>query len=372
MTLMNQQIILVTRPEGSPKLSDFSLIESPVPDLKDGEVLLKTKYFSLDPYMRGRMNVSDSYIDPYKLGESLEGYSICTVERSNNPDLSEGDVVLTSTGWQKYAVSKFELLSRGMPGNINSVKKISSSVNPSFYLGALGMPGFTGYYGLNKIGQPKDGETVVVAAATGPVGSMVGQLAKLKGCRVVGIAGGPDKCRFAMQDLGFDACIDHKSKKMAEELKQACPKGIDVYYENVGGPVFSAVLPLLNPFARVPVCGVVYWYNDAATLREPGFGLNQFLPKMSAFSHMLLHIDQTPMILGSIIAKRLKFQGFIISDHYDEYDNFIKEVLPLIEFGKIKVKEDIVKGIEKAPEAFIGLLQGKNLGKLLIEIPYDK
>jgi len=370
MALTNQQIVLVKRPAGEVNVSDFKLIETPIPELKDGEILLKTKYFSLDPYMRARMNDIQSYADSFKLNEVLEGASICIVEESKNADLKVGDLVLAGTGMQTYAVIKPNLIN-SLGVDADTVTKLDPDVKPSLYLGALGMPGFTAYHGLLEIGQPKAGETVVVAAATGPVGSMVGQLAKAKGCTVIGIAGGPEKCRYAVEQLGFDACIDHKSKSMAEDLKKACPKGVDIYYENVGGPIFSAVLPLLNLFARVPVCGALHWYNDGVTLAEKNFSPSQIIPRIAAFSHMLLHLDQTPLIWFAMIGKRIKFQGFIISDHYNDYPKFLKETIPLIRSGKIKTKEDIVKGIGNAPQAFAGLLKGKNFGKVVIEIPED-
>jgi NADPH-dependent curcumin reductase CurA len=367
MTITNKQIVLSQRPSGEVKETDFKLIESPVPKLKDGEVLLKTQYFSLDPYMRSRMNDIDSYIGPNKLNEVLEGAAICIIEDSKNPNFKVGDLFLTFTGWQEYTVVTPNLI-KGMAFNPVSVTKLDPDIKPSLYLGALGMPGFTAYHGLLEIGQPKKGETVVVAAATGPVGSMVGQLAKARGCYAVGIAGGSEKCRYAVEHLGFDACVDHKSKTMAQDLKKACPKGIDIYYENVGGPVFSAVLPLLNEFSRVPVCGAVHWYNDGVTLGEKSFSPSQIIPRVAAFSHMLLHLDQTPLIWLAMIGKRIKFQGFIISDNFDDYPQFLKETIPLIKSGKIIAKEDIIKGIENAPQAFAGLLRGKNFGKLVIEI----
>ncbi len=367
MSLINQQIHLIKRPAGEVKPSDFKLVEAPVPALKKGEVLLKTEYFSLDPYMRNRMNDLKSYAEAFKLNEVLTGHSICRVEESNSPDLKAGDMVLASTGWQKYAVIK-PTLSETMGFDERTVTKLDPAVKPSLYLGTLGMPGFTAYHGLLEIGQPQAGETVVVAAATGPVGSMVGQLAKAKGCHVVGIAGGPEKCRYAIEHFGFDACIDHTSKTMAKDLKQACPKGIDIYYENVGGTIFKAVLPLLNAFARVPVCGAIQWYNDAATLAEKSFSFDQILPRIAAFFRTFFHLDQTPLIWFNLIGKRLKLQGFIISDHYKGYGKFLKETIPLVHSGKIKVKEDIVKGIENAPQAIAGLLRGKNFGKLVIEV----
>jgi NADPH-dependent curcumin reductase len=346
MSLMNQQITLVKRPVGMPQLSDFELVETTVPDLQEGEVLLKTLCFSLDPYMRGRMNEGASYAENFKLGEALSGAAICVVESSRNPSLKVGEIINTYTGWQTYPVFKGVIVEHGLPWG-NAVKRISHDVRPSYFLGALGMPGFTAHHGLIQIGEPKPGETVVVSAATGAVGTMVGQLAKAMGCYVVGIAGGPEKCSFAVKELGFDACVDHKSPTLKEDLKSSCPKGIDIYFENVGGPVFWAVHPLLNLHSRVPLCGAIAWYNMTSLPEGP---------------------DLSPRIISSAIGKRTKYQGFIISDHNAQYDAFVEETMPLIESGKIKVKEDLVQGIENAPQAFIGLLQGKNFGKLVIEV----
>jgi NADPH-dependent curcumin reductase CurA len=341
MSLMNQQVLFLKHPIGAPKLDDFDLVEKPVPDLQDGEVLVKTLYFSLDPYMRGRMSDAKSYAQGFPLGEVMGGGAVCVVEESKNPTLKVGEVVMTFTGWQTYAVLK--------NAEIPMLQKLPKDIQPSLFLGALGMPGFTAYYGLLHIGEPKAGETVVVAAATGPVGSMVGQLAKARGCHVVGIAGGQEKCRFATHELGFDGCVDHKSDSFEEDLKKACPKGIDVYFENVGGHVFKAIFPLLNNFARVPICGMIASYNATSQADDPSYNLGS-------------------AILRVILVKRMRFQGFIISEHYDHYNTFLAEVVPLVQSGKIKFKEDVVKGIENSPQAFIGLLEGKNFGKLLIEI----
>lgn len=298
MALVNQKIVLINRPVGVPKQSDFKLVETVVPELKEGEVLLKTLYFTLDPYMRGRMNTTKgSYVPSFHLNEALDGGAICVVQDSKNSNLQTGDLVLTASGWQKYVISKGKLCSQGMPEDLDSVKKLPNNVKPSYFLGALGMPGFTGHYGLLTIGQPKAGETVVVAAATGPVGSMVGQIAKLKGCRVVGIAGGEAKCRYAVTDLGFDECVDHHSKTFAKDLAKSCTKGIDIYYENVGGAVFYTVLPLLNQFARVPLCGAIAWYNSVATLQEPGFKFSNLWSKLRAFIKVFLKIDRSPLII---------------------------------------------------------------------------
>lgn len=339
MSIVSKQMLLVNYPVGKPKLDDFKLVETPLPEIKNGEALIKTIYFSLDPYMRGRMSQANSYAEGYKLGEVMYGGAVCVVEQSKNPLLNVGDLVSTFTGWQTHAVLN--------DAAIKMTQKPPKEIKPSLSLGALGMPGFTAYHGLMKIGEPKAGETVVVAAATGPVGSMVGQLAKLKGCRVVGIAGGSEKCAYAVSELGFDVCLDHKSATFKDDLKNACPKGIDIYFENVGGMVFDAVRPLLNIFARVPLCGFISAYNQINNLKETGFSTS---------------------ILLEILIKRMRVQGFIISDHFNHINEFLNEVAPMVLSGKIKFKEDFVKGIENAPAAFIGMLEGKNFGKLIIEI----
>jgi NADPH-dependent curcumin reductase CurA len=369
MSLTNQLVTLVNRPTGALKLDDFKLEQAPVPEIRDGEVLLRTICFSIDPYMRFRMNEGDLEGESFKLGSVIEGASICSVEQSKNPDLKVGDLVLADTGWQTYAVFKGDVLSQGFPfAGLPGLKKISKDVKSSYYLGALGMPGFTGFYALMAVGEPKPGETVVISAATGAVGSMAGQLAKLKGCRVVGIAGGETKCRYAVQELGFDACIDHKSKSFAKNLKAACPNGIDIYVENVGGSIFWTVLELFNENARIPIIGGIAWYNSAAVLIEPGFKLRQIFPKIKALLKMLFNVDRSPLLFMLSIGKRLKLQGLVITDHLEGYNDFLKEITPLIQSGKIKIKEDVVKGIDHAPKAFISLLEGKNFGKLVIEV----
>ncbi len=367
MTLINKQVVLASRPNGIPELNNFRIQDVPVPELKDGEVLLKTLYFSLDPYMRPRMNeTKGSYIPCFPLHTPLDGGAVCVVEQSRCDDLKVGDKVLSATGWQTYAVLPGKL---GETISMNNVLiKLSNEVKPSLYLGVLGMPGLTAHYGLLSIGQPKPGETVVISAATGAVGAVVGQLAKAKGCRVVGIAGGADKCQYAVKELGYDACIDYKAKTFVSELKKACPNRIDVYFENVGGRVFKTILPMLNNFARVPVCGAITYYNDGSTLQEPGFKLTTIFAKIMAFIRLFLHLDYTPLILSSMIGKRLKMQGLIVTDHADHYQTFLNEMIPLIQDNKMKSKEDIVTGIENAPAAFIKLLKGGNFGKLIIQI----
>jgi NADPH-dependent curcumin reductase CurA len=340
-TLMNHQIVLNSRPHGAPTPNDFRQETTPIPMLVSGQVLLRTLYLSLDPYMRGRMSDSASYAAPIGIGEVMVGAVVARVEASQHPDYQVGDLVLGYSGWQEYAVS-----------DANGLSKLDASLaQPSLALGVLGMPGFTAYMGLLDIGQPKAGDTVVVAAASGAVGSVVGQIAKIKGCRVVGIAGGAEKCSYVVKELGFDICIDHRSPDFKQQLAAACAKGIDVYFENVGGAVFDAVLPLLNTGARVPVCGVIAHYNDTALPDGP---------------------DRLGLLTRTLLIKRIKMQGFIIFDDYGHrYGEFFTQMSEWLANGQIKFKEDIVDGLEKAPQAFIGLLEGKNFGKLIVRVAQD-
>lgn len=302
-------------------------------------MLLRTVYLSLDPYMRGRMSDAESYADPVAIDDVMVGGTVCQVETSNHPDYEAGEWVLAYTvGWQDYAISTGEMV----------IKLGKEPQNPSYALGVAGMPGFTAYMGLLDIGQPKPGETIVVAAATGPVGATVGQIGKIKGCRVVGIAGGEEKCRYAKEVLGFDECIDHRAEDFAEQLKNACDKGIDVYFENVGGKVFEAVMPLLNTNARIPLCGLISQYNATE------------LPEGT---------DHLPLLMGKLLTKRIKVQGFIIFDDYGHrYGEFAQDINQWLAEGKIQYREHLVQGLDNAPEAFIGLLEGKNFGKLVVQI----
>jgi len=299
--------------------------------------LLKTLWLSLDPYMRGRMSAAKSYAKPVEPGEVMVGGTVSEVITSNHKDFKPGDIVLSYAGWQEYALSKGEGL----------VKLDPKKAPVQTALGVLGMPGMTAYMGLLVIGQPRPSETVVVAAASGPVGSAVGQIAKIKGARAIGIAGGKEKCDYIAKELGFDAAIDHRSPDMAAKLKAACPNGIDVYFENVGGAVWDAVFPLLNDFARVPVCGIVAHYND--TTLPPG-------------------PDRTPMLMGAVLRRRLTLRGFIVSDFAAQVNDFYRDMGQWLRDGKIKYREDIVDGLENAPEAFIGVLKGKNFGKQLVRV----
>ncbi|WP_067516122.1 NADP-dependent oxidoreductase [Endozoicomonas ascidiicola] len=337
----NRRFVLASRPQGAPTPENFRLETAEIPQPGAGEVLLKTMYLSLDPYMRGRMNDAKSYADPVAIDEVMVGGTVAKVVESNLEGFAAGDWVLSFTGWQDYGISDGEgLLNLGQ-----------SPTMPSYALGIMGMPGFTAYMGLLDIGAPKAGETVVVAAATGPVGATVGQIAKLKGCKVIGIAGGDEKCSYAKEVLGFDACIDHKADDFAAQLNAACDNGIDVYFENVGGKVFDAVMPLLNTSARVPVCGLISQYNATSLPEGP---------------------DRMSMLMGTLLVKRIKMQGFIIFDDYaDRYPEFAQDMTTWLTEGKIKYKEHLVEGFENAPEAFIGLLEGKNFGKLVIKVNDD-
>ena len=338
---INHRIVLNSRPVGAPTPENFRIEEASIAAPATGEVLLRTLYLSLDPYMRGRMSDGPSYAAPVPLGEVMVGGTVSRVESSNHPDFKPGDLVLGQSGWQSLALS-----------DGNGLNKLDAAMtHPSLALGVLGMPGFTAYMGLLDIGQPKAGETVVVAAASGAVGSVVGQIAKLKGCHVVGIAGGADKCRYVVDELGFDACIDHRSPDLKQQLASACPKGIDVYFENVGGTVFDAVLPLLNTKARVPVCGLIAHYNDTALPLGP---------------------DRLGLLTRTLLVKRIKMQGFIIFDDYaHRYGEFFAEMSQWLKDGKIKFREDVIDGLENAPQAFIGLLEGKNFGKLVVRVARD-
>ncbi len=338
---INRRIVLKSRPVGPPASEDFLLEETAMPVPTAGQVLLRTLYLSLDPYMRGRMSDASSYAEPVAINAVMIGGTVSRVEASLHPDYNSGDLVLSFNGWQDYAVSDGTGLTRLDP----------SMQQPSLALGALGMPGFTAYMGLLDIGQPKAGETVVVAAASGAVGSVVGQIAKLNGCRVVGVAGGAKKCRSVVEELGFDACIDHHGADFDQQLATACPNGIDVYFENVGGKVFDAVLPLLNPAARIPVCGLIAHYNDTALPNGP---------------------DRLGLLTRTLLIKRIKMQGFIIFDDYGHrYGEFYNQMSTWINEGKIIFREDIVDGLENAPQAFIGLLKGENFGKLIIRVAKD-
>ncbi len=336
-SLVNRRLVLAARPVGIPTVENFRLETVPIPQPGDGEVLLKTRFLSLDPYMRGRMNEGKSYADRVELGAVMVGGTVSEVIDSRNPKFAKGDLVTAYAGWQDYALS-----------NGSDLRKLDPRIaHPSWALGVLGMPGLTAYVGLLDIGQPKAGETVVLAAATGAVGSVVGQIAKLKSCRVVGIAGAPQKCKFAVEVLGYDACISHYDKDMPKQLAAACPDGIDVYFENVGGAVWDAVMPLLNNFGRVPICGLISHYNQTELPPGP---------------------DRISLMQGLILQRSLKIQGFIVSNYLNRVPAFIGDMGPWLAAGKIQYREDIVEGLENAPQAFLGLFTGDNFGKLVVKV----
>ena len=335
-TTKARQIVLAARPQGKPQLTDFRLEETAIPTPSAGQVLLRVQYLSLDPYMRGRMDDRKSYAPPTPLGGVMPGESVATVVASHHPAYSVGDIVLAQTGWRTHALS-----------DRADLRKLDPAVAPvTTGLGVLGMPGFTAYAGMRAIGKPAPGETVVVAAASGPVGSLVGQLAKMAGARAVGIAGGPEKCAYVKDELRFDAAVDHKGADFAEKVAAACPDGIDVYFENVGGAVWQAVLPLLNKFARVPVAGLIAQYN--------GVGQSD-------------GTDRLPATMRAILSKSVTVRGFLYYDLAAEhFPAFLREVSAGIADGRIRYREDFVDGLERAPEAFIGMLEGRNFGKLIV------
>lgn len=334
----NQQIVLDNRPQGEAVAGNFKLVTTDTPALQDGQVLVRHHYLSLDPYMRGRMNESKSYAASQALGEVMIGGTVGEVAESKNPKYAVGDKVVGMGGWQEYSV-----VDANTPGALRKVD--TTHVPLSHYLGAVGMPGVTAWYGLVKIIAPKEGDTVVVSAATGAVGSAFAALAKARGCRAVGIAGGADKCRYAVEELGFDACIDYKEhsdvKAMSKALKEACPKGIDGYFENVGGWIMDAVMLRMNAFSRVALCGMIAGYDG------------QPLP-MANPALMLIN--------------RMKIEGFIVSEHMEVWPDALKELGTLVGTGKLRPRETVAEGIAAAPEAFLGLLKGKNFGKQLVKL----
>jgi hypothetical protein len=342
MSKQAQRIVLVSRPVGEPKSSDFRLEDVAVPTPGPDQILLRTIWLSLDPYMRGRMSEGPSYAEPVAINGVMEGGTVAEVIASNNPGFAKGDIVLSHSGWQTHALSDGK-----------GLRKIDPRLAPiSTAVGVLGMPGMTAYTGLLEIGKPQPGETVVVAAASGAVGSAVGQIAKIKGARAVGIAGGADKCRYVKDELGFDECLDHRDPDMAAKLKDACPKGIDVYFENVGGKVWDAVLPRLNPFSRVPVCGLIADYN-ALSGDAPG-------------------PNRAPALMRAILVKRLTLRGFIVRDFAALQGAFLRDMSLWLREGKVKHREFVTDGLASAPDAFIGLLKGANFGKQLVRVGPDR
>lgn len=331
----HRRVVLVRRPAAEPAETDFRIEDAPVPEPGPREVLVRVVYMSLDPYMRGRMRDAASYASPVALGEVMTGGTVGEVVKSNHPDFKAGDIVEDRLGWQEYAIG---------PGP--AMRKVDPSLAPiSTANGVLGMPGMTAYFGLFEVGQPKAGETVVVSAASGAVGQIVGQLAKLAGCRAVGIAGGPEKCTFVKDTLGFDACVDYKAEKdLTAAVKAACPNGVDVYFDNVGGVVSDAVFLNLNFWSRVALCGSISQYNTT----EPG-----------------------PRLLGLFVGRRVSMRGFIVWDFNSKYGAALRQVGEWVRSGRVKYKEDIVEGIENAPRAFIGMLRGENFGKTQVKLGPD-
>jgi NADPH-dependent curcumin reductase len=331
----NVKVVLKSRPRGEPRLSDFALVEEPVAKPGPGEVLCRTIYLSLDPYMRGRIGEARSYAPSVDVGQVIVGGTVSQVLGSNHPEWAPGDFVVGYGGWQAYSIS-----------NGADLRKLDPKEAPiSYALGVLGMPGLTAYVGLLDIGRPVAGETVVVSAASGAVGSVVGQIAKIHGCRAIGVASSPEKCRYVVDELGFDACVSYRTDDVLEGLRAACPNGIDIYFENVGGRVLDAVLRLINHNARIPLCGLVSEYNAV----EPPAGPN----------------------LRSLLVNRALLKGFIVSDHGDRLHDFLADCTRWLRDGKLRYREDVVGGLARAPEAFIGLLRGKNFGKMLVHVSPD-
>ena len=335
---LNQQILLDNRPTGEALASNFKLVSSDTPALNDGEVLVRHHFLSLDPYMRGRMNDSKSYAVPQALGQVMQGGTAGEIIETKSPKFKVGDKVVGMGGWQQYSV-----VDAGQPGALRKVD--TTHVALSHYLGAVGMPGVTAYYGLVKIIEPKAGDTVVVSAATGAVGSAFAALARARGCHIVGIAGGPEKCKYAVDELDFDACIDYKlhadAASLSKALKEACPNGVEGHFENVGGMVLDAMLPLMNAFGRIALCGMIAGYDG----------------------------KPVPMTYPALILmSRLKIQGFIVAEHMDVWPDALKELGMLVGSGKLRPRESVAQGIESAPDAFLGLLKGKNFGKQVVRL----
>ncbi len=335
-----QRIVLAARPKGEPRLEDFRLETAALPAPGDGDLLCETIYLSLDPYMRGRMIDGPSYAAPVGLGEVIVGGTVGRVVAGSAGGFAPGDLVLGDGGWQTHWLAA--------PADL---RRVDPAVAPlSTYVGVMGMPGLTAYVGLGEIGRPQPGETVVVAAASGAVGSVVGQLARIAGARAVGIAGGADKCAFVREELGFDACIDHRSGTFRQDLAAACPNGIDVYFENVGGPVLRAVLPLMNPFGRMPICGTIAHYNATGLPDGP---------------------DRVPQFMRTVLVNRLTVRGFIIYDFADRQPDFDRDMARWLAEGRIRYREDVREGLASAPSAFIELLRGGNFGKMVVRVGED-
>ena len=337
---INRRVTLAGRPEGAPKDSDFQIVEEPVPVPGNEELLLRTIYLSLDPYMRGRISAARSYAASVEIGQTMVGATVSSVVASNHPKFEPGQLVLGYSGWQDYEISNGKGLTLLDP-NTGSI---------STALGVMGMPGLTAYVGLLDIGQPKPGETVVVSSAAGAVGSVVGQIARLKGCRTVGVAGTADKCRYTIDEFRFDQCLNYNDDDFDEQLKNTCPDGIDVYFENVGGKVFDAACSLMNTAGRIPVCGMIARYNDTALPEGP---------------------DTLPRLMRAILTRRLLVQGFIVTDHGQRLGDFLKDMSGWLASGEIRYREHVTKGLENVVQAFRGLLAGDNTGKALILVSND-
>ena len=332
MSLKNTQVIFANRPHGEVQECNFRIVQTELPALQDGEVLVQNIWLSPDPYVRVRMSQARSYAKPIELGDVMIGATIGMVIASKNPRFGEGDTVLGYFGWQQYGISQGK-----------DLRKIANQqVPPSAYLGVLGVSGITAWIGLNEIGQPKQGETVVVSAAAGAVGSVAGQLAKIRGCRTIGIAGGKTKCNYTVNELGFDACVDYKAGHLVEDLATITPAGIDVYFENVGGEIFEAILNHLNTFARIPLSGLISQYNATKPYKVRN--------------------------IAALLVNRVNLQGFIVSDHMDLWPKAQRELEDLLAKGQLKYRESIVEGLENAPRAFIGLFKGENIGKQLVKL----
>lgn len=334
-----RRIVLAQRPKGAPTTDDFRLEEATLPDLGPGQIAVRVIWLSLDPYMRGRMDDAASYATPVPLGGTMEAGAVGEVTASNDPGLSPGDIVVGRFGWASAAIA-----------NAGEVRKVDPSIAPiSTALGVLGMPGHTAWVGLNRIAQMEPGETAIISAATGAVGSLAGQLAKARGLRVIGTAGGPEKCRFATETLGFDVCLDHRAPDLADQVAAAAPDGTHIYFENVGGATLEAVLPNMRDFGRIALCGMIAWYS--------GQGIAEAKP--------------TPWVWRAILVKRLRVQGFIVFDHAHTYPDFLAQVAPMVTSGQIHYRETVADGLENAPSAFLSLLTGGNFGKQLVRVGPD-
>ena len=337
MAATAKRIVMTRYPQGMPGHEDLKLEEYAPPSPGDGELLLRTIHLSLDPYMRGRMSPAKSYAAGVRPGEVIVGGTVAEIMESRNGNFKAGDIVLSGNGWQTHAISNGKGLIKLDPG----------AAPMPYHLGVLGMPGYTAYIGLLSHGRPQEGETIVISAASGAVGQVVGQIGRIRGCRAVGVAGAKDKCDYVTGELGFDACVNYKDPDFADQLRAACPGGIDVYFENVGGEVLKAVLPLLNDFARVPVCGMIAHYNDTAPPEGP---------------------DRLPQLWRTILTKRISVRGFIVFDDVSKQTDFVRDMAGWLKSGQVKYRIDMVEGIENAVEAFRGLLTGKNRGKLVVKV----